>query len=118
MLRLRLNYSIDLFCSMKRICTHDGRFHCDEVLACTLLTRYTNDFKGAEIIRSRDPAVWEQADIVVDVGGKYQPPKWLDHHQIEFEGTYPNHGIRLSSAGLTYLHFPEIVPNAIQQILL
>ena len=69
------------------------------------------------MLRSRDPAVWESSDIVVDVGGKYQPPKMLDHHQIEFNGTYPNYDIRLSSAGLVYLNFPEIIPNTIEQIL-
>lgn len=55
----------------KKICTHDGRFHCDEVLACTLLRKFTQHFFEAEVVRSRDPAIWAQADIVVDVGGKY-----------------------------------------------
>jgi uncharacterized UPF0160 family protein len=35
-----------LFVPMK-IGTHDGRFHCDEVLACTMLTNYVAKFKGA-----------------------------------------------------------------------
>jgi uncharacterized UPF0160 family protein len=89
-----------------QICTHDGRFHCDEVLACTMLTRYTEKFKDATIKRSRDPKIWDESDIVVDVGGKYEPPRLLDHHQIEFQQTFPNHGIRMSSAGLVYLNFP------------
>ena len=38
----------------KRIGTHSGHFHLDEVLACVMLTKYTKDYKGAEIIRSRD----------------------------------------------------------------
>ena len=58
------------------------------------------------MIRSRDPMVWETADILVDVGGKYEPPRLLDHHQIEFQDTFPSHNIRMSSAGLVYLHFP------------
>ncbi len=41
-----------------KICTHDGRFHCDEVLACTMLVNYTDKFKNATIKRSRDPKVW------------------------------------------------------------
>lgn len=45
-----------LFGNMK-IGTHDGRFHCDEVLACTMLKFFVNKFKDAEIIRSRDPKV-------------------------------------------------------------
>lgn len=95
----------------------DGRFHCDEVLACTLLRNFTTEFRNAQVIRSRDPKVWETADILVDVGGKYEPPRLLDHHQIEFQETFPSHNIRMSSAGLVYLHFPEIIRNAIEQIL-
>jgi uncharacterized UPF0160 family protein len=37
-----------------KVGTHDGMFHCDEVLACVMLTKYTNKYNGAEIIRSRD----------------------------------------------------------------
>lgn len=36
----------------------------------------------AEIVRSRDPAVLDPCDIVVDVGGEYNPSKHrYDHHQ-------------------------------------
>ena len=65
--------SIGVYISLmkKKICTHDGRFHCDEVLACTLLRKFTEHFRDAEVVRSRDPSVWAGADIVVDVGGKY-----------------------------------------------
>lgn len=69
------------FCKL-RVATHDGNFHCDEVLACMMLTRYTPTYYQAHIIRTRDPAVWATCDAVVDVGGKYQPPTLLDHHQI------------------------------------
>ena len=82
-----------------------------------MLRKYTKEYQNAEVVRSRDPVVWEQSDILVDVGGKYNPPKQLDHHQIEFQHTYPNHNIRLSSAGLVYLHFPEIISNVIDHIL-
>ena len=99
-----------------KIGTHDGRFHCDEVLACTMLTNYVLQFKGAEILRSRDPKVWDTCDIIVDVGGKHEPPRLLDHHQIEFKDTFPGHNIRLSSAGLVYLHYPEIIPNILDEI--
>lgn len=30
-----------------KICTHDGRFHCDEVLACAMLSNWVPKFKGA-----------------------------------------------------------------------
>jgi uncharacterized UPF0160 family protein len=65
-----------------KIGTHDGSFHCDEALACAMLKNYTKKFKNASIIRTRDPQKLAECDIVVDVGGKYDPPRLLDHHQI------------------------------------
>jgi uncharacterized UPF0160 family protein len=88
-----------------KVGTHDGVFHCDEVLACVMLTKYTDKYHGAEIIRSRDEKKLEECDIIVDVGGKHQPPKYFDHHQREFTGTHPEFNIKLSSAGLVYQHF-------------
>jgi hypothetical protein len=35
--------------------------------------RQTPAFKNAEIVRSRDPAVLATADVVIDVGGVYEP---------------------------------------------
>lgn len=56
----------------KKIGTHDGRFHCDEIMACTMLKNYVKKYEEATIIRSRDPNVWKTCDILVDVGGKYK----------------------------------------------
>ena len=48
--------------------------------------KYLPPFLQLEIIRSRDPAVIDSADIVVDVGGTYEPEKnRFDHHQRGFE---------------------------------
>ena len=79
----------------------------DEVTACMMLTNYTDTYKNAKILRSRNPQILNTCDIVVDVGGKYIPEKNLfDHHQREFTDTFSkNHSIRLSSAGLVYKHF-------------
>ena len=65
------------------------------------------EYKDANIVRTRDPAVIEKADIVVDVGAVYNPETHrYDHHQREFTGTFDDkHKIRLSSAGLVYKHF-------------
>ena len=101
-----------------KVGTHDGVFHCDEVLACVMLTKYTHQFAGAEIVRTRDDKKLEECDIIVDVGGKHQPPKYFDHHQREFTGTHTNFpGVKLSSDGLVYLHFEEIIPNVVKAIL-
>lgn len=67
--------------TMPTIATHSGSFHCDEALGCWLLQR-TDQFKAAEIIRSRDPAILATADIVIDVGGVYDEATLrFDHHQ-------------------------------------
>ncbi|CDI79481.1 melanocyte proliferating gene 1, putative [Eimeria acervulina] len=68
--------------------THDGRFHLDEVLACTLLLSL-KEFKGARICRSRQQKDWDRCSIVVDVGGEYCPKKRrFDHHQPSFTHTF------------------------------
>jgi uncharacterized UPF0160 family protein len=40
--------------SRKKIGTHNGTFHADEVLACLMLTKYTKEFENGEITRTRD----------------------------------------------------------------
>ena len=60
----------------KRIGTHSGTFHCDEALGCYLLQQ-TDKFAGAEIVRSRDPAVLADLDVIIDVGGVYDPGMFL-----------------------------------------
>lgn len=92
-----------------KIGTHSGSFHADESLACHLLLQ-TAKFKGSEIVRSRDPAVLATCDVVVDVGGIYDPSaNRYDHHQREFQDTMTigdtKYETRLSSAGLVYRHF-------------
>lgn len=54
--------------------------------------------------RTRDPAVLDKCDIVVDVGSVYDPQKnRFDHHQRGFQEAF-GHGFttKLSSAGLVY----------------
>ena len=117
--------SMDLTTNAKRFCsesdqsvngsvrlgTHDGVFHCDEILACFLL-RQLPQYSNAQIIRTRDPTRLDACDVVVDVGGVYEPSHHrYDHHQREFSLTLssllPNKEskIKLSSAGLIYTHF-------------
>lgn len=61
--------------------THDGTFHCDEVLACWMLKQIPK-YKSASIMRTRDNNLLATCDIVVDVGGVYDPKKSrFDHHQ-------------------------------------
>jgi hypothetical protein len=72
------------FKKMTKIGTHSGTFHCDEVLACFMLKQLA-EYKDAEIIRTRDENELAQCDIVVDVGGVYDPVTHrYDHHQRNF----------------------------------
>ncbi|OZJ06797.1 hypothetical protein BZG36_00166 [Bifiguratus adelaidae] len=90
----------------KLIGTHNGHFHCDEALAVFMLKK-TAQFAEADLVRTRDPAKLSTCDIVVDVGGVYDPNLHrYDHHQRGFEETFDKaHKTKLSSAGLVYKHF-------------
>lgn len=64
-----------------RIGTHSGTFHSDDAMACMMLTRFTKQFKGAEIVRTRDLSLLSELDLVVDVGGKFDLQGLrFDHH--------------------------------------
>lgn len=96
----------------------------------------TDEFANAKIVRSRDPAVLNPCDILVDVGAVYDPATHrYDHHQgnvqfsqncykskililcwlsINFQAGFTetldaNHTMKLSSAGLIYKHFGKKV---------
>lgn len=100
----------------KVIGTHNGTFHCDEALAVFLL-RLTNTYRESDLKRTRDPAILQTCDIVVDVGAVYDESKQLfDHHQRGFTEVF-GHGFttKLSSAGLVYKHFgKEVISNVTQ----
>ena len=66
---------------MVRIGTHSGSFHCDEALGCFLL-RQTDSYREAEIVRTRDESVLSELDIVIDVGGNYDPGAYVEPKQI------------------------------------
>ena len=52
-----------------------------QALACYMLKRLP-EFSDARIVRSREEGVLESCDVVVDVGGVYDPSKHrYDHHQ-------------------------------------
>ncbi|CAG5134400.1 unnamed protein product [Candidula unifasciata] len=98
-------------CNMVKIGTHDGKFHCDEVLACFLL-KQLDQYKHAEIVRTRNPVLLDECDIVVDVGAVYDPSRHrYDHHQKTFNESLQSLKpgkkwvTKLSSAGLVYVHF-------------
>ncbi|VDM34403.1 unnamed protein product [Hydatigera taeniaeformis] len=102
--------------------THNGVFHCDELLALAML-RQLPEYHNAQLIRSRDPDVLRDCDVVFDVGAEYDPDRHrYDHHQSSFNKTiqdfYPNlkPAVKLSSAGLIYAHFGTRVISSILEL--
>ena len=53
------------------VATHNGPFHADDVLAWALLRQFMEE--DLELIRTRDANRLNEADIVIDVGGEYDP---------------------------------------------
>ena len=68
----------------KRIATHNGSIHADDVFGVAVLAALHPEHT---IVRSRDPAVLQDADFLVDVGGEWDEARGrFDHHQRGFEG--------------------------------
>lgn len=81
------------------IVTHDGNFHADDVFSVAALKRI---FPTFTLVRTRDLAIIAKADIVLDVGGEYDPEAGrFDHHQRGGAGAREN-GIPYSSFGLIW----------------
>src|SRR5271168_3921284 len=92
---------------MKKILVHSGSFHGDDVFAmATLMLAYPNE--KLNIVRSRDEKELMDADIALDVGGKYDGQKFFDHHQKEGAGTRANN-LPYASFGLIWKHFSNLI---------
>ena len=90
--------------------THDGVFHADDVCAVAALTIVHPD---AALIRTRDADRLAKADVVVDVGGVYDPDRGrFDHHQRGRAGGREN-GVLYSSFGLVWRHYASRVLSAL-----
>eukprot|EP01084_Bolivina_argentea_P163355 284197_1 len=101
---------------LRLIGTHCDTFHCDEALACSILTSLP-EYKDATIIRTRNREKLAKCDIVVDVGDVYDAQRLrFDHHQRGFCEILSEEGFstKLSSAGLVYKHFGR---EFIQEVL-
>ena len=87
-----------------RLATHSGTFHADDCLAYVILAGALGLGLGDDahaLLRTRDRAVLDAADIVWDVGGVADENRWrFDHHQPGAPKA-PN-GDPLSSAGLVW----------------
>uniref|UniRef100_A0A8C1P6K1 Uncharacterized protein n=1 Tax=Cyprinus carpio TaxID=7962 RepID=A0A8C1P6K1_CYPCA len=93
------------------------------ICTCARLCECVCAPQDAEIARSRDASLLAQCDVVVDVGGEYDPARQrYDHHQRSFAESF--HSLcpekrwvtKLSSAGLIYLHFGRRVLEQLTQL--
>lgn len=87
-----------------RIVTHNAGFHADDVFGvATLMLLLGKD--NVEVIRSRDQAIIDSGDYVLDVGNIYDPEfNKFDHHQAGGAGLREN-GIPYASFGLIWRKF-------------
>lgn len=83
-----------------RVVTHDGAFHADEVTAVAILSLVGTTF---HLARTRKQPIIDMADIVIDVGGEYDPThERFDHHQAKG-------GIGgMAAAGLVWKHYGQV----------
>ena len=83
----------------KTIATHNGNFHADDVFSVAAIGIICPSFT---LIRTRDAELIAKADIVIDVGGEYDPESdRFDHHQRGGAGEREN-GIPYSSFGIIW----------------
>ena len=89
----------------------------NQAMGCFLL-RVLPEYRQSKIVRSRDLAVLDTCDIVIDVGGTYDHTKLrYDHHQRDYderfdagkEGTDGDRCTKLSASGLVYRHYGKEV---------
>jgi len=93
---------------MKTIVTHNGPFHADDVFAVAG-SRLFYSGEDLRIVRTRDEAEIKAADVVIDVGGVYDPKtNRFDHHQEGGAGARPN-SVPYASFGLVWKSYGEKV---------
>jgi len=81
---------------------HTSPFHADDVFAVAALAIIWPNF---QVVQTRNPVVLARCEIVVDVGGVYDPDILrFDHHQKGGAGTRNNH-VPYASIGLIWKHF-------------
>jgi len=91
---------------MKKIITHDGKFHTDECMSIAIMTLAVPGC-GSKVVRTRKVTYEDMTDpetYVIDVGDDFNPHlNNYDHHQAR--GPVRTNGIPYSSAGLIWEEF-------------
>jgi len=93
------------------VVTHNADFHADDICAVATLAHLFGGLEKIKIVRSRDAAVIDSGDYVVDVGGVYdQVLKRFDHHQVGGAGVREN-GIPYAAFGLVWKEHGERIAS-------
>ena len=89
----------------KTIVTHNGLFHADEAFGTAFLSLLLGS-EEVRVVRSRNPAQIEQADVALDVGGLYDNDGLrYDHHQKDFLDVHEGTSIKLAACGFIWRHY-------------
>lgn len=118
-----MTITINTINSINSIAVHNGVFHADEAFGVVFLMLLGSEMR---VIRTRNPAQIEQADVALDVGGIYDNSKFrYDHHQKDFVEVHEGTSIKLAACGLIWRHFgsdvikklhPELDAEQIQSL--
>ncbi len=98
------------FKKKKKVVTHSGSFHADDIFACATLSLYfkKNNMKYT-VTRTRDASLIREADYVFDVGGIYNPElERFDHHQAGGAGKRKN-DIPYAAFGLVWKKYGPLL---------
>lgn len=96
---------------MQKVVTHNGGFHADDVFAVAALELAFGP-DALAVTRTRDDAVIAAADIVVDVGGQYDPARLrFDHHQPGAPAR--DNGLPYAAFGLVWKHYGEQLAGSV-----
>lgn len=97
-----------MFKRKKKLVTHSGSFHSDDIFACATIQLYLDNKKEKyQVIRTRDEKEIEKGDYVFDIGGIYDTnTNRFDHHQRGGAGEREN-GIKYAAFGLVWNNFGE-----------
>ncbi len=86
----------------KLVVVHDGTVHFDEALSVAMLKTLFD----VTVVRTRDIVKLEDADMRVDVGGRFNPDTGdFDHHQPD--APRRANGVKYAAAGLVWLAFGD-----------
>lgn len=95
----------NVIATTKTIVVHNGLFHADEAFGTAFLSLLLGSEK-VRVVRSRNPAQIEQADVALDVGGIYDNGKFrYDHHEKDFLDVHEGTSIKLAACGLIWRHY-------------